>query len=27
MRAYAALAEEKYDLPTYPVLINIQKGK
>ncbi|MBS9384299.1 MAG: Rpn family recombination-promoting nuclease/putative transposase [Dolichospermum sp. BR01] len=25
MRAYAALAEEKYDLPTYPVLINILK--
>ncbi len=23
MRAYAALAEEKYELPTYPVLINI----
>lgn len=23
MRAYAALAEEKYGLPTYPVLINI----
>jgi predicted transposase YdaD len=23
MRAYAALAEEKYQLPTYPVLINI----
>ncbi len=23
MRAYAALAEEKYSLPTYPVLINI----
>jgi predicted transposase YdaD len=23
MRAYAALAEEKYNLPTYPVLINI----
>ena len=26
MRAYAALAEEKYNLPTYPVLINILKG-
>ncbi|MUL35139.1 transposase [Gloeocapsopsis dulcis] len=25
MRAYAALAEEKYHLPTYPVLINILK--
>lgn len=25
MRAYAGLAEEKYDLPTYPVLINILK--
>ena len=25
MRAYTALAEEKYDLPTYPVLINILK--
>ncbi|MDF5719099.1 MAG: Rpn family recombination-promoting nuclease/putative transposase [Rhizonema sp. PD37] len=25
MRAYAALAEEKYRLPTYPVLINILK--
>ncbi|BAZ26125.1 hypothetical protein NIES4073_70310 [Kalymmatonema gypsitolerans NIES-4073] len=25
MRAYAALAEEKFDLPTYPVLINILK--
>ena len=25
MRAYAALAEEKYKLPTYPVLINILK--
>jgi predicted transposase YdaD len=25
MRAYAALAEEKYNLPTYPVLINILK--
>ena len=25
MRAYAALAEKKYDLPTYPVLINILK--
>ncbi|KYC37049.1 transposase [Scytonema hofmannii PCC 7110] len=25
IRAYAALAEEKYDLPTYPVLINILK--
>jgi predicted transposase YdaD len=23
MRAYTALAEEKYELPTYPVLINI----
>jgi predicted transposase YdaD len=23
MRAYTALAEEKYNLPTYPVLINI----
>lgn len=23
MRSYAALAEEKYELPTYPVLINI----
>ena len=23
MRAYAALAEEKYGLPTYPVLVNI----
>jgi predicted transposase YdaD len=23
MRAYTALAEEKYDLPTYPVLVNI----
>ncbi|MEW6495308.1 MAG: hypothetical protein AB1589_22750 [Cyanobacteriota bacterium] len=23
MRAYAALAEERYKLPTYPVLINI----
>ncbi len=23
MRAYAALAEERYNLPTYPVLINI----
>ena len=23
MRAYAALAEEKYHLPTYPVLVNI----
>ena len=23
IRAYAALAEEKYELPTYPVLINI----
>ncbi|MCL1473920.1 DUF4351 domain-containing protein [Argonema antarcticum] len=23
MRAYAALAEERYDLPTYPVLVNI----
>jgi predicted transposase YdaD len=23
MRAYAGLAEEKYQLPTYPVLINI----
>ncbi|MBD0302017.1 MAG: Rpn family recombination-promoting nuclease/putative transposase [Tolypothrix sp. T3-bin4] len=26
MRAYAALAEEKYNLPTYPVLINILKA-
>ncbi len=26
MRAYAGLAEEKYDLPTYPVLINILKA-
>ncbi|MES1021424.1 transposase [Gloeocapsa sp. BRSZ] len=26
MRAYAALAEEKYQLPTYPVLINILKS-
>ncbi|KJH70330.1 RpnC/YadD family protein [Aliterella atlantica] len=25
MRAYAALAEEKYNLPTYPVLINLLK--
>jgi len=25
MRAYTALSEEKYDLPTYPVLINILK--
>ncbi len=25
MRAYAALAEEKYNLPAYPVLINILK--
>ena len=25
MRAYAGLAEEKYDLPTYPILINILK--
>jgi predicted transposase YdaD len=25
IRAYAALAEEKYNLPTYPVLINILK--
>ena len=25
MRAYAALAEEKFNLPTYPVLINILK--
>jgi predicted transposase YdaD len=25
MRAYASLAEEKYNLPTYPVLINILK--
>ncbi|QLE55931.1 Rpn family recombination-promoting nuclease/putative transposase [Nostoc sp. TCL26-01] len=25
MRAYAALAEEKYQLPTYPILINILK--
>jgi predicted transposase YdaD len=23
MRAYAALAAEKYNLPTYPVLVNI----
>lgn len=23
MRAYAALAQERYRLPTYPVLINI----
>ena len=23
MRSYAALAEEKYELPTYPVLVNI----
>ncbi|AFY33147.1 hypothetical protein [Calothrix sp. PCC 7507] len=27
MRAYTGLAEEKYDLPTYPVLINILKSK
>ncbi|RUT08316.1 hypothetical protein DSM106972_014840 [Dulcicalothrix desertica PCC 7102] len=26
MRAYTGLAEEKYDLPVYPVLINIIKG-
>ncbi len=27
MRAYVALAEEKYKLPTYPVLVNIlQEG-
>ncbi|MEA5605788.1 Rpn family recombination-promoting nuclease/putative transposase [Nostoc sp. UHCC 0252] len=26
MRAYAALAEEKYNLPTYPVLLNILKA-
>ncbi len=26
MRAYAALAEEKYNFPTYPVLINILKA-
>ena len=26
MRAYAALAEEKYNLPTYPVLVNILKA-
>ncbi|WP_289500385.1 transposase [Gloeocapsopsis sp. IPPAS B-1203] len=26
MRAYAGLAEEKYNLPTYPVLINILKS-
>lgn len=26
IRAYAGLAEEKYDLPTYPVLINILKS-
>ncbi len=26
MRAYVALAEEKYNLPTYPVLINILKA-
>ncbi|MBD2411241.1 transposase [Nostoc calcicola FACHB-389] len=26
MRAYTALAEEKYNLPAYPVLINILKG-
>lgn len=26
MRAYAALAEKKYNLPTYPVLINILKA-
>ncbi|MCC5622221.1 Rpn family recombination-promoting nuclease/putative transposase [Nostoc sp. CHAB 5715] len=25
MRAYAALAEEKYNLPTYPILVNILK--
>lgn len=25
MRAYAALAEEKYNLPTYPVVVNILK--
>lgn len=25
MRAYAALGEEKYKLPTYPVLVNIVK--
>lgn len=25
MRAYAALAEEKYNLPSYPVLVNILK--
>jgi predicted transposase YdaD len=25
MRAYTALAEEKYNLPTYPVLVNILK--
>jgi len=25
MRAYAALAEEKYNLPAYPVLVNILK--
>lgn len=25
MRAYAALAEEKYNLPTYPVLVNLLK--
>lgn len=23
MRAYAALAQERYQLPTYPVLVNI----
>jgi predicted transposase YdaD len=27
MRAYAALAEEKFDLPTYPVLINILRDR
>lgn len=26
MRAYTGLAEEKFDLPVYPVLINIIKG-
>ncbi len=25
MRAYAVLVEEKYQLPTYPILINILK--
>jgi predicted transposase YdaD len=25
MRVYASLAEEKYNLPTYPVLVNILK--